>query len=76
MRRLGIVVLGTALLIIASVGSVAAAPADNANCIAEVAHSFEPGTLGHELSQVAPHGAIGSFVGGGGTGAAPSNNCE
>jgi hypothetical protein len=75
MRRLGIAVLGTAMMVFASVGSVAAAPAESANCIADVTHTFEPGTLGREISPVAPHGALGAFVGGQGSGAAPTNSC-
>jgi hypothetical protein len=59
-----------------SVGAVAAAPAESANCIADAATSFAPGTLGPALREEAKAGGLGQFIGGNGGGAAPTNTCN
>jgi hypothetical protein len=65
--------LGAAALLVGSVGTAAAAPAGNANCVAEAATSFLHGDLGPALSQQARGVGLGWFVGGGGSGLAPTD---
>ena len=71
MRRVAFAALGAMALLIGSIGAVTAAPSPNANCIAKVADSFEPGSLGHELSPQAQGSGLGWLVGGNGSGLAP-----
>ena len=77
MRRIILSLVATASLMLATVGAVAAAPDANANCVADSATSAAPGTLGPALSELAqdPPGGLGWFVGGQGSGSAPTNTC-
>lgn len=60
-------------LALASASGVLAAPSAEADCIAEAATSFAPGSLGPALSAQARGVGLGWFVGGDGSGLAPTD---
>jgi hypothetical protein len=77
MRRLILALVATFTLTLATAGAVAAGPSQQANCIGRNASSTAPGMLGPSISQIAHDaGGLGQFVGGNGSGAAPTNTCD
>lgn len=77
MRRIVRASMMTLALVLASVGAVAASPSSHANCIRQNATAATPGTLGPSESTFARElGGVGQFVGGRGSGAAPTNTCD
>ena len=73
MRRVIAAVVIAVATVMGTTGAALAAPAAEANCIAEVALSFSPGTLGSELRVQARGTGLGWLVGGNGSGLAPSD---
>jgi hypothetical protein len=73
MRRTVLIGVAVMSLLLGSAGSALAAPAESANCIGEAATSFLHGDLGPVLSQEAQGVGLGWFVGGNGSGLAPTD---
>ena len=63
MRRVVFGVLASLVLMVGSVGAVAAAPAESANCIGEAAVAFAPGTLGPVISAQVKGVGAGGVIG-------------